>query len=189
MPMPEAACVRPGSAADCGPYSSSVVVAMDVSTLKTHNRRRNRMEQQWDFFKKSETSLGVFYPLHYIIAGYDSLDEAEAAEAAFRGSGVAADDVRAATGAFVAQQLESRNDRNLWNKFENEIVKFAGTEEGYTAEDKQHASGGGAFLFVYAQTDEDAANAKTVFAGNPPVFARRYLRIAIEQIVRNPKAP
>jgi len=42
---------------------------------------------------------------------------------------------------------------------------------------------------VYAQTDEDAANAKTVFAGNPPVFARRYLRIAIEQIVRNPKAP
>ena len=70
------------------------------------------MEQQWDFFKKSETSLGVFYPLHYIVAGYDSLDEAEAAEAAFRGSGVAADDVRAATGAFVAQQFSSHSN---WN--------------------------------------------------------------------------
>lgn len=147
------------------------------------------MEQQWDFFKKSETSMGVFYPLHYIVAGYDSIDEAEAAEAAFRESGVAADDVRAATGEFVAQQLESRGDRNLWNKFENEIVKFAGTEKGYTTEDKQHASSGGAFLFVYAPNDEDAANAKKVFAKSPPVFARRYLRVAIEQMVLNPKTP
>jgi len=147
------------------------------------------MEHQWDFFKKSETSLGVFYPLHYIIAGYDSIEEAEAAEAAFRESGVAAEDVRAATGGFVARQLESRDDRNLWDKLENELVKFAGTEKGYTTEDKQHASDGGAFLFVYAPEDADAANAKQVFARNPPVFARRYLRIAIEQIVMNPKAP
>ena len=147
------------------------------------------MEQQWDFFKKSETSMGVFYPMHYIVAGYNNMDDAQAAEAAFRESGVAAEDVRAATGGFVAQQLESRKDRNLWDKFENEVVKFAGTEKGYTTEDKMHADDGGAFLFVYAPEDGDAANAKAVFAKNPPVFARRYLRIAIEQIVRNPKAP
>jgi hypothetical protein len=41
---------------------------------------------------------------------------------------------------------------------------------------------------VYAPKDEDAANARLVFDKNPPVFARRYLRIAIEQIVTNPKA-
>ena len=147
------------------------------------------MEQQWDFFKKSETSMGVFYPMHYIVAGYNNMGEAQAAEAAFREAGVAADDVRAAPGEFVARQLESRDDRNLWDKFENEVVKFAGTEKGYTTEDKQHAADGGAFLFVYAPDDADAANAKAVFAKNPPVFARRYLRVAIEQIVRNPKAP
>lgn len=147
------------------------------------------MEQQWDFFKKSETSLGVFYPLHYIVAGYEGMEQAEAAEAAFRESGVAAEDVRAATGEFVARQLESRDDRNVMDKLNNELVKVFGTEKGYTTEDKQHAGDGGAFLFVYAPNDEDAANAKTVFAKKPPVFARRYLRIAIEQIVRNPKAP
>jgi hypothetical protein len=147
------------------------------------------MEQQWDFFKKSETSMGVFYPLHYIIAGYDSMDQAEAAEAAFRESGVAAEDVRAAPGEFVAAQLESRSDRNAMDKLNNELVKIFGTEKGYTTEDKQHADDGGAFLFVYAPNDEDAANAKKMFAKTPPVFARRYLRIAIEQIVRNPKAP
>jgi len=147
------------------------------------------VEQQWDFFKKSETSMGVFYPLHYIVAGYDNLDAAQAAEDAFRESGVDAEDVRAAPGEFVAEQLESRSDRNAMDKLNNELVKIFGTEKGYTTEDKQHASDGGAFLFVYAPNDEDAANAKTVFAKNPPVFARRYLRIAIEQIVLNPKAP
>ncbi|MGN6190621.1 MAG: hypothetical protein ACTHM4_00580 [Rhodanobacteraceae bacterium] len=146
------------------------------------------MEQQWDFFKKSETSMGVFYPLHYIVAGYDNLDDAQAAETAFRESGVAAEDVRAASGEFVAAQLESRVDRNMLDKLNNELVKIFGTEKAYTTEDKQHAGDGGAFLFVYAPKDEDAANAKLVFDKHPPVFARRYLRIAIEQIVTNPKA-
>jgi hypothetical protein len=122
-------------------------------------------------------------------SGYDSMDQAEAAEAAFRESGVAAEDVRAAPGEFVAAQLESRSDRNAMDKLNNELVKIFGTEKGYTTEDKQHADDGGAFLFVYAPNDEDAANAKKMFAKTPPVFARRYLRIAIEQIVRNPKAP
>jgi len=147
------------------------------------------MEQQWDFFKTYETSMGVFYPLHYIIAGYDSFDEAQAAEAAFRESGVATEDVRAATGEFVAKQLETRSDRNLLDKIEDAVVKHIGTEEAWVTEDKMHVDDGGAFLFVYAPEDQDVANAKTVFATNPPVFARRYLRIAIEQIVRNPKAP
>ncbi|HEX7370702.1 MAG TPA: hypothetical protein VF284_10540 [Rhodanobacteraceae bacterium] len=146
------------------------------------------MDQQWEFFKKSETSLGVFYPLHYIVAGYADLDAARAAEAAFRDAGVAAEDVRAAPGQFVAAQLESRGDRNWMDKLENTLVKFAGTEKGYVDEDKNHAKDGGAFLFVFAPNDADAAQAKSVFARHPPVFARRYLRVAIEQIVKNPKA-
>lgn len=146
------------------------------------------MDQQWDFFKKSETSLGVFYPLHYIVAGYDTYEDAKAAEAAFRDSGIAAEDVRAAMGDFVAAQLETRTDRNLLDQLKNKLVNFVGTEKGYITEDKNHARDGGAFLFVFAPDDESAAHAKSVFAEHPPVFARRYLRIAIEQIVQNPKA-
>ena len=146
------------------------------------------MEQQWDFFKKSETSLGVFYPMHYIVAGYADFQHAQDAEAAFREAGVATEDVRAATGQFVAGQLETRHDRNVLDKVNNELAKFMGTEKAYATEDKQHAGDGGAFLFVYAPEDADADNAKAVFATHPPVFARRYLRIAIEQLVLNPKA-
>jgi hypothetical protein len=146
------------------------------------------MDEQWDFFKKSETSLGVFYPLHYIVAGYKSLDDAQAAAAEFRDSGVADDDVRAAPGDFVAVQLETRTDRNWLDKLENELVKFAGTERGYIADDKEHARKGGAFLFVFAPAEGDVDKAKALFSTHPPMFARRYLRVAIEQIVRNPNA-
>jgi hypothetical protein len=104
------------------------VVAKDVPTLIVRNPRRNRMEQQWDFFKKSETSMGVFYPLHYVVAGYDTLDDAQSAENAFRESGVAAEDVRAASGEFVAAQLESRGDRNVVNTIETVLDKIFGTE-------------------------------------------------------------
>jgi len=64
------------------------------------------MEQRWDFFKQGETTWGEFYPTHYILAGYESDADAQAAEEAFRASGVAAEDVRAATGQFVAGYLE-----------------------------------------------------------------------------------
>lgn len=146
------------------------------------------MNVQWDFFKKSDTSLGVFYPLHYIIAGYASIENAGTAEAAFRKAGVAAEDVRAVTGDFVARQLETRPDKNVMEKIGAELVKFVGTETGYVKEDKNHAQDGGAFLFIYAPEDDDVSRAKALFVQYAPAYARRYLRIAIEQIVANPNA-
>ena len=144
------------------------------------------MDDRWDFFKKGDTSLGVFYPLHYVVAGYRDLDDAKLAEDEFRKGGVAADDVRAVPGGFVASRLETPPERSALEKLGNDLVNFVGTEKGYIKEDKNHAAHGGAFLFVYAPDDEDVDRAKTRFATHPPMFARRYLRIAIEQIVKNP---
>ncbi|MGH8111078.1 MAG: hypothetical protein ACREPF_02800 [Rhodanobacteraceae bacterium] len=144
------------------------------------------MDPQWDFFKKSDTSLGVFYPLHYVIAGYANLDDARAAEAAFREAGVSAEDVRAVTGEFVATQLESREGETWLDQVENKLVEVVGTEKRFIAHDRDHARKGGAFLFVFAPNDEQSARAKSVLAAHPPEFARRYLRIAIEEIVVDP---
>jgi hypothetical protein len=146
------------------------------------------MHQQWDFFKQGETSFGSFYPLHYIVAGYGDLAGARAAEEAFRNSGVAAADVRATDGEFVTEELESRHDRSAVDKVANEIVDFVGTEKHFIERDREHAAAGGAFLFVFAPEDEDAANAKAVFVQHPPVYARRYLRPAIEVMFGQPEA-
>lgn len=146
------------------------------------------MDPQWDFLKKSDTSLGVFYPLHYIVAGYANLEDARAAEAAFREAGVSAEDVRAVTGEFVTQQLESRKDETWLEQVQNKLVEVVGTEKGFISHDRDHARNGGAFLFVFAPDDEASAQAKSLFATHPPAFARRYLRVAIEEIVVDPGA-
>ena len=93
------------------------------------------MDQRWDFFKQGETTWGEFYPTHYILAGYESDADAQAAEEAFRASGVAAEDVRAATGQFVAGYLETRGDRNALDKLGSKLADAVGTENDFVAQD------------------------------------------------------
>jgi hypothetical protein len=146
------------------------------------------MNSHWGFFKDGDTSLGTFYPRHYIVAGFSNLADAQAAEAAFRDAGTPPEDVRAADGDFVAGQLEARHGANWLERMEQRLVEFAGTESAYVHEDADLARSGGAFLFVYAPDDARAKTARRVFAQNHPAFARRYLDVAIEHIVENPKA-
>lgn len=147
------------------------------------------MTRHWAFFKEGDTSFGIFYPKHYIVAGYRTLADAEAAEAAFRNADVAAEDVRAATGEFVVGQLESRHGASWLQRMEARLVEFASTEAGYIHEDADLARAGGAFLFVYAPDEARMALARRVFAQHGPVYARRYLDVAIERIVENASAP
>ena len=147
------------------------------------------MTQHWAFFKEGDHSFGIFYPRHYIVAGYHNLADAEAAEAAFRKAGVPPEDVRAATGEFVIAQLESRHGASWLERMEQKLVEFAGTETGYLREDADLARDGGAFLFVYAPDDERLNQARRVFAQLGPAYARRYLPVAIERIVENAHAP
>jgi hypothetical protein len=103
-------------------------------------------------------------PLHYIVAGYANLADAEAAAAAFRNNGAQAEDVRAFDGDFVVRQLESRHGENWLQQMESKLVDFVGTEKGFIREDADLAQHG-------------------------PKYARRYLKIAIERIVENAAAP
>lgn len=146
------------------------------------------MTDRPEFFKEGDTSLGTFYPTHYIVAGYHNLADAEAAAMACRKNGFAGDDVRALEGDLVMEQMEAREGANWLERMEQQLAKFAGTETGYVHEDADLARSGGAFLFVYAPGDEHVDKARRVFAQHGPAYARRYLKIAIEIIVENPNA-
>jgi hypothetical protein len=141
------------------------------------------MIRHWAFFKKGDTSFGTFYPKHYIVAGYASLKDAEAAEHAFTESGIDADDVRAASGDFVINQLEAHREANWLQRAQAHVVEFAGTEAGFLQDDAELARRGGAFLFLFAPHDHHVAHARTIFARHRPAYARRYLPMAIEHIV------
>ena len=141
------------------------------------------MIRHWAFFKQGDLSFGTFYPRHYIVAGYPNLEAAHDAECAFCASGVAAHDVRATTGDFVVNQLEAHRDMTWLQRTLSHIVTFAGTESGFLDDDAELAERGGAFLFLFAPRDRDVEHARTVFVQYPPVYARRYLGVAIERLV------
>lgn len=146
------------------------------------------MIRHWAFFKQSDTSFGTFYPRHYIVAGYPTLAAAQAAEQAFSDAGVIAEDVRAAAGDFVVNQLEAHQEANWLQRAEAHLAEFAGTEAAYLDDDARLARDGGAFLFVFAPGDSEVARARGVFATHRPAYARRYLNIAIESLIAESSA-
>lgn len=141
------------------------------------------MKTHWEFFKEGDHSFGMFYPRHYIVAGFDNHAQAQDAEAALLGQGFGADEVRSATGDFVVNELESMDDASFLDKLKMQISKAVGTEAGYIDDDLELARTGGAFVFVYAPTDEDCQRAMSTLKPLQPVFARRYLPMAIERLI------
>lgn len=141
------------------------------------------MKTHWEFFKEGDHSFGMFYPRHYIVAGFTSHAEALATETALRAAGFGTDDVRSATGEFVANELESMDDASFLDKLKIQISKAVGTEAGYIDDDLELARSGGAFVFVYTPTDDDSSRAMSVIEPLQPVFARRYLPMAIERLI------
>ncbi|HEX7326494.1 MAG TPA: hypothetical protein VF292_14270 [Rhodanobacteraceae bacterium] len=145
------------------------------------------MIRHWAFFKQSDAPFGTFYPTHYIVAGYPSMRDAQAAEQAFAESGVAVENVRAAAGDFVINQLEAHHKAAHWlQRVVTHNTGFAGQETRFLEDDAKLARQGGAFLFVFAPDASHVAQARKVFAQHAPNFARRYLPASIEPITAAP---
>lgn len=145
------------------------------------------MIRHWAFFKQSGTAFGVFYPTHYIVAGYPSMRAAHAAELAFTESGVEAEDVRATAGDFVVNRLEAHRSASLWlQRAGKRSTEFASIETKCLDDDTELARHGGAFLFVFAPDDRRVDHARALFVQHRPAYARRYLPGTIERIVDPP---
>lgn len=145
------------------------------------------MIRHWAFFKQSGTAFGVFYPTHYIVAGYPSMRAAQAAELAFTESGVEAEDVRATAGDFVVNQLEAHRRASHWlRRAGTHDTGFASIETKCLDDDTELARQGGAFLFVFAPDDRHVDHARKLFGQHRPAYARRYLPGSIERIVDPP---
>lgn len=146
------------------------------------------MKQRWDFFKESDSSFGVFYPMHYVVAGFDTDAHAERAAAAFQDAGFAPDDVAALPGNDLVNHVESQRDANWLDRVMAGVSRIVGTETGFIEDDLKLARRGGAFVFVYAPTHEDAERASDVLRRQHPVFARRYHEAGVVKLVYPPQS-
>jgi hypothetical protein len=146
------------------------------------------MKQHWDFFKESDSSFGLFYPLHYTIAAFDTFERAEDVRQQFIARGFNPDDVATASGPFVMNRLETEEGRNWLDRLRAGVARVVGTEAGYIDDDIKLARRGGAFVFVYTPDDDTNQRVHTLLKRLHPVFARRYHQAGIESNVYPPQS-
>lgn len=132
------------------------------------------MKKRWDFFKENDSSFGLFYPSHYVVAGFETHERAKEVCQAFLDAGFAEDEVAAASGPFVMNHVESQDQANWIDRMEAEIARVVGTESGYISDDIKLARRGGAFVFAYAPNHRRLDEACAVLKRVHPIFARHY---------------
>jgi hypothetical protein len=146
------------------------------------------MQQHWEFFKEQDRSFGVFYPLHYIVAAFDTPERAEEIRKVFVDAGFDDSDVASTTGSFVTQKLESMSGATWMERFKIGFASFLGTELGYVDDDRKLAQRGAGFLFVYAPDDPSIQKAEVLLVRAHPLSARRYDHAGIRRLIYPPQA-
>jgi len=141
------------------------------------------MQTHWDFFKGTDHSFGVFYPLHYIVAAFDTPERAEAVRRTFLDAGFDDSDVASAKGPFVTQKLESMEGATWLEKFKIGFASFLGNELGYIDDDRKLAERGAGFLFVHTPDDASIHNAEALLIRAHPLSARRYDHAGIRRLI------
>jgi hypothetical protein len=141
------------------------------------------MQTHWEFFKEQDRSFGVFYPLHYVVAAFDTPERAEEVRKIFVDAGFDDSDVASTTGSFVAQKLESMSGATWIERFKIGFASFLGTELGYIEDDQKLAQRGAGFLFVYTPNDASIADAEKLLVRAHPICARRYDHAGIRRLI------
>lgn len=146
------------------------------------------MRHRWDFFKESDSSFGLFYPLHYVVAGFDTLERAHDAELAFLAAGFAEEDVAIASGPYMINHVESQAGASWLDHIKATVADFIGTEAGYIEDDLKLARRGGAFMFVYSPDHDTRNEVHAMLKRLHPIFARRYQGAGVERLVYPPQS-
>jgi hypothetical protein len=133
-----------------------------------------------DYFKKSGTKLGVFYPTHQLIAVFRDPVGAEAAVHKLWNAGFAPSDAIAADGKAVLEFAEAETD--LASLLMRPISRFFTTEQAFADHDLEDARQGAGFLAVHCATDELKDAAWTIVEPEEPLDARYYAALGIEHL-------
>ena len=92
------------------------------------------------FFRESNTSLGAFYPKHYIIATFPKYPAAVEAHDALRAAGHSQEDVMLATGQEVLAFFQHfREEAGLWGVVMRYLSRLLATEVSFADQDIRDA--------------------------------------------------
>jgi hypothetical protein len=134
------------------------------------------------FFHGAPTTLGVFYPTHYIFASFPTFPSAKEAARALQAAGYGK--VIAASSAETLQFMkEIRGDVGLWGAMMASISRFFGTEEVFVDKDAAEARVGAGFLAVYCPRQEEADRIRDLMMPFDPLTMQLYLSSGVQTLI------
>ena len=136
------------------------------------------------FFKETDSSLGIFYPTHYIVASFRDYDAASAARAALLEAGVPQSDVLTLPGAEMAAFLrEFREQKGTAGDVMTSVSRFLGDDATFVDDDIARGERGAGFLIVYCATGEESSRLRDLMRPFGSETMHWYLRNAIEELI------
>jgi hypothetical protein len=136
------------------------------------------------FFKESDSSLGVFYPRHYIIAVFPTFEKTKEAAQALRGVGFGEDEVLAIPGSEILKYFEEfRANSGLWAGVMTMLSRAFGTEQVFVDEDVELAHGGAGFLAIHSLEEHETRRIQAVLEPFEPSAMHWYEAGGIQTLV------
>jgi hypothetical protein len=133
-----------------------------------------------NFFKESDTKLGVFYPLHYLLAVFGDLDTALRSATKLRQAGFDEDEVIAVEGREIIEL--AKEETGPGNFLMQSLSRFFATEQMSHDSDLELAQHGAAFLAVHCPTEHTKQEAWMALKPEAPIAARYYAGDGIEHL-------
>lgn len=129
------------------------------------------------FFKESLTSVGVFYPMHYLVAIFSDLPTAQQVRKTLLNANFRETDVLAISGRdFIELEKEASG------VIMREVSRFFKTEQLSTDHNLDLAEHRAGFVFVYCPFERSKAKAWEIIQAYAPIAAHHYDAIGIEEL-------
>ena len=135
----------------------------------------------YQFFQGAPTTLGVFYPTHFIFASFPSFPHAQKAARALREAGHS-DLVSASASETLQFMNEIRSETGVGGALMAALSRFFGTEAVFTDIDVKKAEGGAGFLAVYCPGDDYAERIRDLAAPFEPLAIQLYLPSGVRSL-------
>jgi len=137
-----------------------------------------------NFFKETDSKLGVFYPTHYIIATFRTFDQTQQAAQALRTAGFSDEEVLAIPGSEILTYFEEfRANTGVWASVMTMLSRAFGTEQVFADTDVERARAGAGFLAVHSPNDAVTARVKAMLDPFEPRAMHWYESGAIQSLI------
>jgi hypothetical protein len=134
------------------------------------------------FFKESDSSFGVFYPKHYIIATFQNFGKAYQAEHALRRAGFTSEEVRSIHGGEILEFFDE-SQLGAFSSVMKELSRVFGTEQVFADDDAQFAHRGAGFVAIYCPEEAEANRVRALLEPMEPIAMHWYRAGCVQSLI------